>query len=243
MRLFINELHKIKASRSVKWVVLVFLLFVLLAGIVWGKDKASLPFATYGFGAPFVWLLSNGAIGFFLYAAVVAGLFASEFEMGVIHNALGSGVNRGGYFIAKVAAIFGVTIAIYLGCIGVLCIFRCWTVGFDPTGQIFADYGMKVVVYNGCGILSLLAYVAIYIFIACLLREAVPTFIAAIVISTLELLDLLRGPLRIAMEAERFIENDAILSLDFVKLFVPCLYIMAVSLMAAYVLFRVRDID
>lgn len=243
MRLLINELCKIKASKTVKGVSIVFLIFAILSGIVFGSGSSSWAVSRYGFGAPFMWLLGNGASGFFLYAAIVSGLFASEFELGVIHNVLGSGVKRSRYFIAKVVGIFGISIVIYLGGIIILLLFKTQTMGFDPAGQIFADYGLKVVVYNAWGILSLLSYIAVYLFIACLFREAVPTFIASLVITIAEMLGLFRGPVRIAMDAVYFVRDDRILSPDFPKLFIPCICILFVSLAAAYLMFLIQDVE
>lgn len=241
MRLFVNELCKIKASKSVKGITAAFFCFAILAGTIWGRAPS--PVFVYGFGSPFMWIFGNGAAGFFLYAAVVAGLFASEFELGVIHNVLGSGVKRSSYFIAKVIAVFGVAVLIYLGGIAALCLFKCLTVGFGPADLIFADYGLKVLAFNGWAICSLLSYVAVYILIACLLREAVPTFIAAFVITLCELFNLFRGPVRIAMDAIDFIKSDRILSPEFAALFTPCIYILVISLAAAYILFLVRDVE
>ncbi len=241
MRLFVNELCKIKASKSVKWITAAFFCFAILAGTAW--KKSAVPAAIYGFGAPFMWIFGNGAAGFFLYAAIVASLFAGEFELGVIHNVLGCGVKRSSYFIAKVMAVFGVTILIYLSSLGVLFLFKCRIAGFGPADLIFADYGLKVLVFNKWAICSLLAYVAVYILIACLFREAVPTFIASLVVTLCELFNLFRGPVRIAMDAIDFIESDRILTSDFAALFTPCLYILVISLTGAYILFLIQDVD
>ena len=222
MRLFVNELCKIKTSKSVKGVAVIFIFFAILAGTVWGKSD--MPAALYGFGAPFMWIVANGASGFFLYALIVASLFAREFELGVIHNILGCGVKRSSYFIAKVMAVFSL-------------------VGFGPSALIFADYGFKVLVFNGWAVCSLLSYVAVYILIACLFREAVPTFIASLVITLCELFNLFRGPVRITTDAIGFIESDRILSSDFGRLFTPCIFILVIGLAAAYILFLVQDVD
>ena len=241
MRLFVNELCKIKASRSLKWITIVFFCFAVLAGAVW--KKGANPVEIYGFGAPFMWIFGSGASGFFLYAAVVAGLFASEFESGVIHNVLGCGVKRSSYFIAKVTAIFGITILIYLSSLGVLFLFKCRIAGFGPADLVFADYGRKVLVFNGWAVCSLLSYVAVYILIACLFREAVPTFIASLAVTLCELFNLFRGPVRIAIDAVGFIERDRILTPEFAALFMPCVWILVISLIGAYMLFLVQDID
>ena len=241
MRLFVNELCKIKVSKSVKVITIVFFCFAVLAGSVWKKSSTAV--STYGFGAPFMWIIANGAAGYFLYAAIVARLFASEFELGVLHNALGSGVRRSSYFIAKVIAVFFVTILIYFSGIGALFLFKCLTAGFDPEGLVFAGYGLKVLVFNGWAICSLLSYVAVYIFIACLFREAISTFIASLVVTLCEFFNLFRGPARIAMDAIFYVERDRILSPDFASLFTPCICILIISLTAAYILFLVQDVD
>ena len=84
---------------------------------------------------------------------------------------------------------------------------------------------------------------AVYLLVACLFREAVMTFIASLVITLCELFNLFRGPARIAMDAIGFIESDRILSTDFAALFMPCIYILVISLTAAYILFLVQDVD
>lgn len=240
MGLFVNELCKIKASRSIKGITIVFFFFALLAGNIWGSS--SVPVFVYGFGVPFIWIFGNGAAGFFLYAAVVAALFASEFELGTIYPVLGSGVRRSSYFLAKVISIFGVTVLIYLSSMCALFLFRCRLAGFGSPDQIFADYGLKAIVFNVGALLALLSYVAVYIFIACLLREAVSTFIASMVLTVLELFRLFRGPARIIMDAIDYVVNDQVLSPDFAGLFTPCICILAISLAAAYLLFLVRDV-
>ena len=173
----------------------------------------------------------------------MAGLFASEFESGVIHNVLGCGVKRSSYFIAKVTAIFGITILIYLSSLGVLFMFKCRIAGFGPADLVFADYGRKVLVFNGWAVCSLLSYVAVYILIACLFREAVPTFIASLAVTLCELFNLFRGPVRIAIDAFGFIERDRVLTPEFAALFMPCVWILVISLIGAYILFLVQDID
>lgn len=243
MGLFVNELCKIRSSKSVKGVIIVFLCFVALAGLIFGGGKSTSPVAVYGFGAPFIWLSANGASGFFLYAAIAAGMIAREFELGVVHNALGSGVKRGRYFITKVISVFGISVAIYLGCVVTLCIFKSWTAGFDPEGEIFPDYGWKVLLYSAGAIISILSYVAVFILIAYLLRNAVLTFIASVVLTLVEMLGGYKGPMMIAVETIEFIETDDILSWDFVNLFIPCIFILIISLAAAYVLFAVTDVD
>ena len=239
MKLLVNELVKIKASRSVKGMILVFLCFAVFEGMAFGSS----PVTTYGFGAPFIWLITNGASGFFLYAVIVAALIAGELESGVIGNALASGVKRSRYFTGKVIGVSGVSILIYLGGVGVLCLLKSLTAGFDPTGKIFVDYGWKVLVYSAGAIVSILSYLAVFIFIAYLFREAVPTFIAAVAVTVVDLLGWYRGPLQIAFETIEFCEADRVLSWDFAGLFVPCVLILVVFLAAAYALFAVQDVN
>lgn len=243
MKLLANEFIKIKSSKAVKGVIIAFLFLVVLDGLILGAGKESYPVVIYGFGAPFFWLSANGACGFFLYAAIVAGMIASEFELGILHNALGSGVKRGSYFLAKTAAVFGVSILVYLGCVCTLCIFKSIKEGFDPEGYIFSDYGLKVLVFSAGAMISILAYVALYIFIAYLFREAVLTFIAAIVISIIELFTRVNGPQLIAVKTMSYIASDDVLSWDFVRLFIPCAWMLVICLAAAYVLFAVMDVE
>lgn len=243
MGLLKNEFIKIKTSKAVKWVVILFLIFIALSGLVLSSEKKDSPVELYGFGAPFIWLFGNGASGFFMYAVIVSGFIASEFESGVIHNALSSGVKRSHYFAAKVTAIFGVSVLIYLIGVSTLCIFKSMSIGFDPAGKMFSDYGLKVLAYTAGALILILAYISVFIFIAYLLREAVLTFVASVAIIIVELLAKINGPLRTAWSTISFIESDNILSWDFARLFIPCACLLVVSLAASYVLFAARDVD
>lgn len=243
MGLLANEFLKLKTSKAVKWVALIFLIFVAMAGLIFGSGRESSPVALYGFGAPFIWLSCNGASGFFLYAAIVSGMIAGEFESGVIRNALSSGVKRGRYFAAKVAAVFGVSVLIYLGCVCALCLLKSIMFGFDPAGKIFTDYGLKVLAYTAGALISVLSYVSVFIFLACLFREAILTFIASVAVTIVELMTKIKGPLWTAFATIDFFESDNVLSWEFAKLFLPCAGILVVSLTAACVLFIAGDVE
>lgn len=243
MKLLANEFTKIKSSKAVKGVMIAFLFLVVLCSLVYSPESESSPAAIYGFGAPFLWLSANGASGFFLYAAIVAGMVAGEFESDVIHNALSSGVGRGRYFLAKVTAVFGVSVLLYVACVCTLCIFKSIKNGFDPDGYIFSDYGLKVLVFSAGALISILAYVALYLFIAYLFREAVLTFIAAVVISIVELFTRVNGPLTTAANTISYFVSDNVLSWDFVRLFIPCAWMLIICLAAAYILFAVMDVE
>lgn len=243
MKLLANEFTKIKSSKAVKGVMIAFLLLVVLNSLIPSIQQDSSPVAVYGFGAPFVWLSHNGASGFFLYAAIAAGMAAGEFELGVVRNALSSGVKRGHYFLAKVTAVFGVSIVIYLGCVAVMCILKSIKTGFAPDGYLYSDYGLKVLVFSAGAIITILADAALYLFIAYLFREAVPTFIAAIAISIVELYTQIDGPLGIAARSRSYFVSDNVLSRDFIRLFIPCAWILVICLAAAYMLFMVMDVE
>ena len=115
--------------------------------------------------------------------------------------------------------------------------------GFDPMGQAFADYGIKVLVFNVGAVIAILTYVALFMCVAYLLRSAALTFVAAIVLTIVDLLGGFSGPLTAAWETLYFYLDDAVLTWEFASAYIPCIYILFFSLAGAYALFRLRDLN
>lgn len=246
--LFINECYKLKDSKTVRVVAMINLIFAVMQQLV--PVGSGNPFYKYGFGAPFIWVVTNGSVCFFLYAAIAAELVANEFETGVLRNALSAGVSRKSYFLAKIAGVLGISTLLYLGGVGFFCILRSLINGFNPTGTILYGYGLKLPVYLIATLISVLSYAALFLFLACLIRRTVLTMITAFAITIMESLFKIHGPIMISYDALECASNDyfhpwtesSILSWEFARMFAPCLVMTAVFLTGAYLLFRVRDV-
>lgn len=235
--LFINELIKLKRSRMIKGVFIVFMCFCLMVVFI---DMGA-P-ATFGFTAPFTWLSCNGAAGFFLYGLIVADMIAREFEQGVIHNALGRGVGKSKFFFVKLITLFAVSVVMYLSCMGIFTAASSMKEGFDPKGQVYANYALKVLVFNTGAVIAILSCVALYMFLAYLLRNAALTFGIAVAATIVDLLGWYPGPMTAAWKTIDFFLEDAVLTREFALIFVPCIFILFVSVVGAYALFRLRDL-
>jgi len=243
MRLFVNELVKLKRSKGIRGVLITFFcLFTLVVLLGFGEGVIS-DIEKNGFAAPFMWFTCSGTVGFFLFSVIVAGMVAGEFETGVVHRALSSGIRRGSYFAAKIVAVFMASILVYGACIVFFTI--AWSIerGFDPEGQIFSDYLTKVLAYNAGACILILSDVALFCFFAYLFRMAALTIAAAVLVTFLDVAGLFKGPVGIAFGMLKYVDKDAILSWDFAEQFLPCLWMIVIFLALSYGLFAIRDVN
>lgn len=253
MKVSANEFLKIKHSKSVRVLFLVFLGFILLASSI-GENRGS-DLMRSGFAAPFMWNGIMGAAGLFAYGAIVAGMVASEFELGVVRNAIGCGVARSRYFAVKVISVLGISVILYLVCNCIYTVVMTIQYGFDPKGLLYSDYWTKVVVFNAVALTVQLASVAIYICFAYIFRAASVTFVFSVMetiieafISSQHIKSMrlsgkgIRCPFYTMWILTQHFTEDTILTEEFALLAVPCVCILAVSLLASYILFMKRGI-
>lgn len=253
MRLFANELRKIKRSKSVKVLFAIFLAFIVLSSFV-GQNKGSVLMRS-GFAGPFMWNGIMGAVGLFAYGAIAAGMVADEFQLGVVQNALSCGVSRRRYFAAKVISVLGISAVLYLLCAFLYTLFLTKVYGFDPEGLLFSDYWLKVLAFNGAALAVQLSCVAMYIFFAYVFRKASVTFAVSVLATVAETFAGARlikagaisgsgfnGPFTAIFLLAQHFSADTILTREFALLPLPCLGIMAVSLLASYFLFMKRGV-
>jgi len=241
--LLLNELLKLKRSKAVKVIFWYFVLFAAFTALsVNPRDESSI--MNYGFSAPFLAFGSSGALGFFIYAAIAAGLIAEEFSLGTIHNTLGCGVDRRKYFIAKVFTASGITVFIYLCNVLAHCLVKMAAFPFDPDGVLYSHYWLKVLVYNLAAIILQLCYMSFYICISYLCRSSVMTFVLSMAIT---IAAINHGPMRVMWEmlnmARTAASSDRLLSADFALMLIPSICLGVISLLAAYLLFRKADIN
>lgn len=112
--------------------------------------------------------------------------------------------------------------------------------GFAPEGVIFDDYGRKLLAYTAGALILLLAYVAVFIFVACLFQETALSIVVSALLPVAEIFLKVRGPYMAALETVYYIRRDNVLSWEFVRLFLPYLGILGAFLVAAYVAFVVQ---
>lgn len=252
MGLFANEILKIRHSKSIKIISLVFIFCAVVFTSV-GELKGTALMRS-GLAGPFMWIGNMGASGFFAYGAVVAGMVASEFELGVVRNAIGCGVKRSSYFWVKIVSVFGASSAVYLVSNCIFTLVMCARFGFDPEGLVFSDYGQKVLVYNALALLAMLAYVSVYICFAYLFQSAAATFVASVAVTIGELFWFARdsktgqaavlsawGPIAVVFRMLEHMKNDTILTEEFAVLAIPCVCIITGALGLGYALFMRRS--
>lgn len=253
MRLLANELLKIKRSKSCRVLFLVFVGFILLSSLM-GQNQGS-DLMRSGFAGPFMWNGIMGASGLFAYGAIVAGMIASEFELGVVRNAIGCGITRSRYFAVKILSVLGVSAILYLVCNFIYTVVMTIQYGFDPKGLLYSDYWTKVLAFNAVALAVQLASVSIYICFAYLFRAASATFVLSIAETIIEVFIAARyiksprlsskgvqGPFYTLWLLSRHFTEDTILTEEFALLALPCVCILAVSLLVSYLLFMKRGI-
>lgn len=253
MKMWANEFLKIKRSKSVRVLFLVFVGFILLASLM-GENKGS-DLMRSGFAAPFMWNGIMGAAGLFAYGAIAAGMIASEFELGVVRNAIGCGVTRSRYFAVKVSSVLGISLVLYLVCNCIFTVVMTVHYGFDPKGLLYSDYWTKVVVFNAVALTVQLASVAIYICFAYIFRAASAAFVFSVLETIIEAFISsqrvksmrlsgrgLPCPFDTMWVLPKHFTEDTILTEEFALLAVPCICILSVSLLISYILFMKRGI-
>lgn len=251
--LFKNELLKLKRSKSVKILFWYFVVYSVLAALFFHRADES-PFTRSGFSAPFMTFAMHGTSGFFLYAAVAAGLVANEFSQGTIHNAISCGVERRRYFIAKICSLLGCTAFLYLSNMFVHSLAESAISSFDPHGLLYSRYWQKVLVYNLAAILLLQSCMSLFICIAYLCRKSVMTFVVSMLITELDFIWYFKigqgkigGPVSVMWQMLEMIETEPssnrLLEPGFFLMLVPSLCMGVVSLVVSYQLFKRTDIN
>lgn len=253
MKMWTNEILKIRRSKSVKGLFLVFLVFIILSSFM-GENKGG-PLMNSGFAGPFIWHGVMGASGLFAYGAIAAGMIAREFELGVVRNAIGCGVGRNRYFGVKVLSVMAVAAAMYLVCNCIYTAILTMRCGFDPEGLLYSDYWQKVLVFNAVALTVQMACMAMYICFAFLFRAASVTFAASVLVTLAETVFVavsikrysfseggFRGPAAAIWLMMEHFAGDTILTKEFAALALPSACIMVVSLVLSYILFMKRGI-
>ena len=246
-----NELLKLKRSKSVKILFWYFALYAAFSALFPGEGDSIMQ---YAFSAPFTAFGSSGASGLFFFAAIAAGVIAEEFSQGTIHNALGCGVERRSYFVAKVCNVMCITAFIYLFSLLIHCVVKNIFFPFAPDGPRYSHYWLKVLVYNLGAVFVLLCSMSVYILFSYLFRKSVITFVVSALVTFLDLIWYAKaaqkgfgGPVSAMWKMTEMIRtgpsSDRLLSTEFLVMLLPSLCIGIISLITAYRLFQRADIN
>lgn len=218
--LFCNELTKIKYSLQVKVVLGLFLFLAVIFGIVPPEGKRMGMFA-YAYGFHFQFLASFGRIVLFLFAPVAIAMITQEFSQRTIANLLTRGVGRGNYYFVKTVCLMGTCCFLYLACAGVSTLLKGLLFGWNPQGLHYPDYAPTVFVYHFGVLLTILAEMALFIFISCLADSQPAAYFGCLGVCGAEALLLYRreGGIGLAVQTlanmSRYVETHTVLTWQF----------------------------
>lgn len=250
-RLLVNELVKIRYSRSVKIVFCILAGFAVLCTAIQANDGGKL--GDYGYQIPFISIVSFGAMGFFIYSALAATMIGGEFEKGIVHNIFSCGIGRKQYYAAKLTGVFGTAVVIYFLVTVLQTVLVTLRFGFGPKGLITEEYWLEVLVFTVAVLIVLAANLSIYCFFAFLFRRAAVTFAVSVGWGIVELLisslahksgkSVSFLPLAVMNAMIDKFQAGGILSVQFCTLLVPCIVIVLLCSLSGYWLFKNRDIQ
>lgn len=231
---FSKEWEKLLHAWSVR---LVFLSF--LAGAV---ITAALSDFT-GYMAPFQGLSYWGNMSTMLFAFIVAGQVAGEYQNG---RAAAAESRREQNFAAKVLGLFGLSAFLclmYTALLSLIC-----SVKNGMGSGYFSHYPLQVAVFLFCKILIYWVYIAVFLLIGVLVRRKFWTFVLSFVVQFLEISLYTRlelkggisaaGPWTALMQFKTYMGRADFLCYDFYLLFVPGVYVGALALLMGYQVFR-----
>lgn len=234
---FLQEWYKFMYAWSVR---IVFLLF-LAGGII-----AALTSRFTAYMAPFMGYDYWGVTGPILFAAIVAGQVAGEYQNGRAAKAAAE-TKRGQYFAAKIMGLFSLSVFFCLANTAVLSLL-CYMKNGAGSGY-FSHYPLQVAVFLLCRILIYWVYTAVFLLIGVLVRRRFLAFVlscGAVYLETILWLiqqknsgqALIGGPLTALMQSEKYIGMADFLSYDYYILFVPSVYAGCFALIIGFHLFR-----
>lgn len=252
-RMFLSELLKMRRSRSLKKG------FLWYAGLVLGSAVVATGEMNLGYSgirALFVTSSYMAPWSYWIFAAFSALSLGGEYDGKLFKNAFACGVSRGKIYAVKVLAIYFVCFSLYIMAVVLTTVIRTARFGFNPDGLVFEDYWLKVFVYNGMSLAVIFAYVSLFNLLCIVFRSSGLPFIIGVALTLLDSFSTLMsfkyyGYLKefpknlysITMMMRKELKSVDILRPDFLSMYIPCLCVGGVSLIAGYVLFRIRDVE
>lgn len=252
-RMFFSELLKVSRNKSLKKVCVWYAALILLCAIG-ATGEQNLGYS--GIRALFVASSYQAPWSYWIFAAFSVQLLGGEYDGKLFKNAFACGVSREKYYVVKVLAIYFVSFTMYTASVVLITLIRTARFGFNPEGLVIEDYWLKVFAFNGMALAVIFAYVSLFNLFCVVFRSSGLPFILGFAITLLDtvstlLSDKYYGYLKeypknlfsIMFIMKNKIKSVDILNPDFLGMYIPCLCMGGVSLLAGYVLFKVRDVE
>lgn len=251
-RMFLSELLKIRRLKHLRKAFIIYMVLVLFCAL--SGDGPSLGGA--GIRGFFVASRYLAPWSYWIIAAFSALIVGGEFDGQLFKNAFACGISREKFYAVKVFTIYFVCFFLYITAVVVVTVIRTARYGFNPEGLVVEDYWLKVFAYNGMGLAVMLAYGSLYnLFCFAFRCSGIPFILGAAItfvdtMSTLfsikrygYLMELPKNLFSITMLMDKEKKSMDILNPEFLAMYIPCLCVIGVALIAGYVLFKVRDTE
>lgn len=250
-RMLLSELLKIRRSKSLKKACIIYVGLVLFSALS-AAGEQNLGYA--GIRGPFVASSYLSPWSYWVIGAFSALTLGGEYDGKVFKNAFACGISRGKFYVVKVLTIYLVSILLYITAVVLVTVIRTARFGFNPDGLVIEDYWLKVFVYNGMGLAVMLAYGSLFNFLCFVFRcSGIPfllgcaiTFVdaaATLMSEKYYLRELPKNLFSVIRIMNRELKSVDILNPEFLGMYIPCLCVTGVALIAGYVLFKVRDVE
>lgn len=225
----------------------ILLFWAVTFGIVPAEEKRMGMFA-YAYGSHFQFLAGFGRLSLFLFAPVVIAAITQEFSQRTIANPLTCGVDRRRYFFVKAACLMGTAGFLYLASAGLSTLLKSLFYGFNPQNLRYPDYVATIFVYHSGVFLTILAEMALFVFISCLADYQSAAYFGCLGVCGVEAMLLYRSEGRIGLAVQtlanmsRYVETHTVLTPQFAGVLVLPFLELVLFLGLGYLVFRRKDI-
>lgn len=251
-RMFRSELLKICRSKSLKKAGVLYV--ALLLYCVTAAGAGNLEYR--GIRAPFLVPSYLTVWAYWIFAAFSALMLGGEYDGKLLKNAFSCGVSREKYYVVKVLSTYFVSFSLYIAAVVLTMAIRTVLFGFNPDGLVIEDYWLKVFVFSGMALAVIFAYVSIFNLLCFVFRSSGIPFILGVLITLRDffstsisvkyygyLKELPKNLYTIIELMKKERKSLDILNPEFLSMYIPCLCVGGVALIAGYVLFKVRDVE
>ncbi len=252
-RMFVSELLKVRRNKSLKKACVLYGALILLCAINTGGEQ-NLGYS--GIRALFMAPCYQAPWSYWIFAAFSVLLLGGEYDGRLLKNAFACGIGRGKYYAVKVISVYFACFLLFISSIVLITLIRTARFGFNPDGLIIEDYRLKVLVFNGMALVVIFAYVSLFNLLCIAFRSSGLPFILGVAVTFLDavstllsdkyygsLMEYPKNLFSIIQVMRNEIKSVDILKPDFLGMYIPCLCVGGVSLLAGYVLFKVRDVE
>lgn len=253
MKMFFSELLKIRRSKSLKKACAIYAVLVLLCAMG-ASGEQNLGYS--GIRGFFVAFSYQVPWSYWIYAAFSVLLLGGEFDGRLLKNAFACGVSRGKYYAVKVLSVYLPCFFLYLASVALTAAIRTARFGFNPDGWHLEDCLLKAFAFNGLALAVIFAYVSLFNLFCIIFRSSGLPFICALALTWLDFMAtslsnkyygyLKEYPKNLFSVIQRMrdgLKSVDILNPEFLGMYVPCLCVGGISLIAGYVLLKARDVE